>query len=162
MESKHILKKNYSFKRISRKIWMHMARKLPLLPGNLRARMFSVAGVNFEDVTTNFIGYNVYFDDLHPELITVGANTIITEGTSILTHFLDVSYDDFNHMYLGEIIIEHDVFIGLNTVFVKPVRVGKGAIIGANSVVNKDIKAYTVNGGNPIKSIIKREIKNGN
>ena len=42
--------------------------------------------------------------------------------------------------YDGKVIIEDDVFIGANAVIAKPVRIGKGSIIGANVVVTKDIK----------------------
>ncbi|MFD1294187.1 acyltransferase [Lutibacter holmesii] len=158
MENREVLKKNYSLKRVFRKAIMFIASKFPFMPGNLRARLFKMAGVKFTNVKTNFIGYNVYFDDLNPELITVGENTIITEGTKILSHFLDVSYDDFDHQYLGNVFIDCNVFIGMNTVITKPISIGKGAIIGANSVVTMDIKPYTINGGVPAKFIKERKI----
>ena len=134
---------------------MLLASRLPLLPGNLRARLFQLAGVKFKNVKTNFIGYNVYFDDLNPQLIEIGENTIITEGARVLTHFLDVSYDDFDHQYLGAVVIGKNVFIGMNTIIVKPLTISDGAIIGANSVVNKDIIPYTIWAGNPINLIKK-------
>jgi acetyltransferase-like isoleucine patch superfamily enzyme len=100
----------------------------------------------------------VYFDDIHPELIIIGNNTIITEGSRILTHFLDINYNDFDHQYLAKVTIGSNVFIGMNTVIVRPVIIGDGAIIGANSVITKDIPPYTIWGGNPAKFIKNREI----
>lgn len=160
--SKEILERNYSLSRIFRKILFVTASRVPFLTGSLRARLFNQGGVRFENPSSCFIGFNVYFDDLHPELISVGANTIITEGTRVLSHFLDVSYDDFDHQYLGNVKIGSNVFIGMNTVIIKPVTIGNGAIIGANSVINKDIDDYTIWGGNPAKFLKNREIKNRN
>ena len=57
---------------------------------------------------------------------------------------------------LGRIIVGDDVWIGTNAVILPNVDVGTGAIIGAGSVVNKDIPAYAVAGGVPAKQIGKR------
>ena len=55
----------------------------------------------------------------------------------------------------GDTIIGNDVWIGQNAVILPGVHIGNGAIIGTNSVVGKDIPAYTVAVGNPIE--IKRK-----
>jgi acetyltransferase-like isoleucine patch superfamily enzyme len=153
-----ILKKDYSLKRVFRKFIFLIASKFPFIPGKLRAYLFKTGGVNFSNPKTCFIGQNVYFDDLNPGLISIGSNTIITEGTRILSHFLDVNYNDFDHQFTGNVCVGDNVFIGMNTVIVKPVSIGDGAIIGANSVITKDIPSYTIWGGNPAKFIKNREI----
>lgn len=56
----------------------------------------------------------------------------------------------------GDTIIGNDVWIGQNVTFLPGVKVGDGAIIGANSVVSKDIPAYCIAAGNPIRIIRKR------
>lgn len=53
--------------------------------------------------------------------------------------------------------IEDNVDIGSNVVIVGPITIGKNSIIGAGSVVVKDVEAFSVVGGNPAK-IIKRNI----
>lgn len=153
-----ILKEDYSLKRICRKILFFVASKTPFIPGKFRAVLFYWGGVKFAKPLSCFLGYNVYFDDLHPELISVGPDTIITEGTRVLSHFLDISYDDFDHQYCAKVTIGSKVFIGMNTVIIKPITIGNGAIIGANSVINKNIPAYTIWGGNPAKLILNRII----
>ena len=50
-----------------------------------------------------------------------------------------------------EVIIEDDVWIGANVSVLKGTRIGRGAIIGAGSIVTKDIEPFTVNAGNPLK-----------
>lgn len=56
------------------------------------------------------------------------------------------------------IIIEDDVWIGANSIITDGVKIGKGAVIAAGSVVTKDVKPYEIVGGNPAK-VIKSRIK---
>jgi acetyltransferase-like isoleucine patch superfamily enzyme len=51
------------------------------------------------------------------------------------------------------VIIEDHVWISFNVTVLKGVRIGKGAVIAANSLVTKDVEAFTVVGGNPAKKI---------
>lgn len=55
----------------------------------------------------------------------------------------------------GSVIIEDNVWIGEKSSILPDVHIGLGCIIGANSVVTKDVPPYCVVGGNPAK-IIKR------
>lgn len=56
----------------------------------------------------------------------------------------------------NQTIIEDDVWIGVRTIFTPGHRIGKGSIIGAGSVVTKDVEPYSIVGGNPAKLIKKR------
>lgn len=62
-----------------------------------------------------------------------------------------------------DIVIGDDVWIGANAIILKGVRVGRGAIIGAGSVVVKDVQDYSIVVGNPARMIkmrfTKEEIK---
>jgi acetyltransferase-like isoleucine patch superfamily enzyme len=57
-----------------------------------------------------------------------------------------------------KVIIEDDVWIGINSVIMSGIKIGKGAIIGSNSVVTKNVEPYKVVAGNPAK-VIKERIK---
>ena len=46
-----------------------------------------------------------------------------------------------------DVIIEDDVWIGQNAIILKGVRVGEGSIIGAGSLVTKDVPLYTIHVG---------------
>lgn len=54
------------------------------------------------------------------------------------------------------VVLEDDVLIGANAVVVEGVHIGKGAVVGAGSIVLKDVPAGAVVAGNPAK-IIKQE-----
>ncbi|QGY45717.1 antibiotic acetyltransferase [Maribellus comscasis] len=56
----------------------------------------------------------------------------------------------------GDSIIRNDVWIGMEAIIMPGVTIGDGAIIGARSVVVKDVEPYTIVGGNPAKAIKKR------
>ncbi|MBL0711383.1 MAG: CatB-related O-acetyltransferase [Colwellia sp.] len=78
-----------------------------------------------------------------------------------------------NHPVRKEHInIEDDVWIGIGVILLGPVNIGKGAIVAAGAVVTKDVKPYSIVGGNPARFIKmrfapeeilnhERKIKNG-
>jgi acetyltransferase-like isoleucine patch superfamily enzyme len=50
-------------------------------------------------------------------------------------------------------VIGHDVWIGINAVIHRGVRIGIGAVVASNAVVTKDVAPYSIVGGNPAKHI---------
>jgi acetyltransferase-like isoleucine patch superfamily enzyme len=52
-----------------------------------------------------------------------------------------------------------DAWIGMNCIILKGVRIGRGAIVAAGSVVTKDVPDWTVVAGNPAKVVKQLEIK---
>lgn len=121
-----------------------------LLPPNLRSKMLKLGGVKLRGRC--FIGSNVLFDGIYPNLIEIGEGCIITSGTHILSHFFDTNYRLF---YAGKVIIGSHVFIGMNTLIVNAVTIGDNAVIAAGSIVTKDIPPNEIWGGNPAKFIKK-------
>lgn len=59
----------------------------------------------------------------------------------------------------GDIIVDDDVWIGYGATILSGVHIGQGAIIGACSVITKDVPPYAIVGGNPAK-IIKYRFSN--
>lgn len=57
----------------------------------------------------------------------------------------------------GGIVIEDDVWIGANCVILDGVRLGKGCVIGAGSLVRGEIAAYSIHAGHPLKLLGWRE-----
>ena len=58
--------------------------------------------------------------------------------------------------FKGDTVIGNDVWIGQNAVILPGVRIGDGAIIGANSVVGSDVEPYSIVIGNPARLLRKR------
>ncbi len=77
----------------------------------------------------------------------------------IIGRFLDTVTDkdkdflDLNHEYDQEVVIEEDVWCGVNVTILKGVTIGRGAIIAAGSVVTKDIPPYSIAAGIPAKPL---------
>ena len=53
--------------------------------------------------------------------------------------------------FKGDTVVGNDVWLGQNVTVLPGVRIGDGAIIGANSVVVSDIPPYIVAAGNPCR-----------
>jgi len=54
------------------------------------------------------------------------------------------------------IVIEDDAWIGARTTILKAVRIGRGAVIGACSVVTRDIPPWSIAAGNPCRVLRER------
>lgn len=53
----------------------------------------------------------------------------------------------------GDVIIGNDVWIGIDSTILSGVKIGNGAVVGACSVVTRDVPAYAIVAGNPAKII---------
>jgi acetyltransferase-like isoleucine patch superfamily enzyme len=103
--------------------------------------------------------------------INIGNRVLIAHNVNILdniSHPVDWKSRHEEHMNFVEtgiheavdiktqkVVIEDDVWIGFNTIILKGVRIGRGAIIGAGSVVVKDVEPWTINVGNPLRCVEK-------
>ena len=65
---------------------------------------------------------------------------------------------ELQYVEYGPVIIEEYAFVGLNCVILPGVRIGRGAVIGAGSVVTKDIPPYTIAIGIPARPVKNRVI----
>lgn len=87
------------------------------------------------------------------ETVTIGDRVRISVGTKIIATGLNTELvsDESREHICAPIHIDNDVWIGANSVITAGVSIGKGAIIAAGSVVNKDVSDFTVVGGVPAK-----------
>jgi len=90
--------------------------------------------------------------------IILGANCMIAQHCAIAPYqhgFADTSRPMREQPLTsqGDIVIEDDVWLGLNVCVVDGVTIGKGAIVGAGAVVTKDIPPYAIAGGVPARVI---------
>ena len=136
-------KKMYGIRRVFNKL-LQFFSKSSLLSGYMRARLQELRGVNFDDVSTVFLGEDVVIDGICPENVTIKNGCQIGAGTKIVTHFYDnkklSEHKDYHfRFYQGKVLIEENVFIGFNCVIAKPVTIGKNSVLGANTVITKDV-----------------------
>jgi len=93
--------------------------------------------------------------------IVIGNNCAI--ASNCVLRASNHTFDDTNkpfreqgHTY-GEIVLEDDVWISANCVVTANTKIGKSSIVGAGSVVTKNVEPYSVMGGVPAKLIRKRK-----
>lgn len=104
-----------------------------------------------------FIGEGVVVDTNFPEDIIIEGGVTLATRCIIVTHFVEIDGNQCRHYSRGKVVIKKRAYIGANTVICKPITIGEGAIIGASSVVTKDIPPFEIWAGNPAKFIRKRE-----
>lgn len=66
------------------------------------------------------------------------------------------SSKELSNKHSKKIVIEDDVWVGINSVVMSGVKIGRGSIIGSNSVVTKDVPPFSIMAGSPAKLIKKR------
>ncbi|MDZ4815079.1 MAG: acyltransferase [Verrucomicrobiota bacterium] len=87
--------------------------------------------------------------------IIIGENVSIGPFASILTLGHDPQSPEFADEG-GEVIIGDRAWIGYGAMILPGVRIGEGAIVGAGSVVTKNVEPYTIVAGNPAREVGKR------
>jgi len=95
--------------------------------------------------------------DVRRGKVIIGNNCTITYGCIILSHDHAAVLLHPGIKSEGKTVINDNVFIGVNSIILPKVNIGKNTIIGAGSVVTNDIPPNVVAMGNPARVI--REIK---
>lgn len=100
----------------------------------------------------NFVG-NFNLTILDEAEVTIGDNVFIGPNCSLctITHALHADQRNAGIMQAKPITIGNNVWIATNVTLLPGVSIGDGAIIGAGSVVTKDIPANVIAIGNPCK-----------
>jgi acetyltransferase-like isoleucine patch superfamily enzyme len=113
-----------------------------------------------------------------PAVLSIGDRTEIGDRTIInaslrveigarcsISWDCDISDSDFHYIQMEEgtpsppvsapVIIEDDVWIGTRCLILKGVTIGQGSVIGAGSVVRRDVPPYSLMVGNPARRAAK-------
>lgn len=102
----------------------------------------------------NVINFGCLLDGRKFE-IRIGDDVSIGPEAGILTLGHDPQSRDFEDRG-GEVVIENRAWIGYRAVVLPGVTIGEGAVVGAGSVVTKDVEPYAIVAGNPAKKIGER------
>lgn len=89
--------------------------------------------------------------------VKIGSNVMIGPRVQIYTasHALDAERRIAGDEVAKPVTIEDKVWVGGGAIILPGVNIGEGAVIGAGSVVTKNVASYDRVAGNPAKSIIK-------
>jgi acetyltransferase-like isoleucine patch superfamily enzyme len=102
------------------------------------------------------------------ERIVIGDDVLISWGCTIVDHnshatsWLERRSDvreahlgrkNWANIKIGAVTICDKAWLGFNSIVLQGVTVGEGSVVGAGSVVTKNVEPYTVVGGNPAKLI---------
>lgn len=93
--------------------------------------------------------------------VSIGVNATVSQRAFLCTAGHDIT-DPQHHQTEAPIIISDRAWICAEAFVGQGVTVGEGAVVGARAVVIKDVKPWTVVGGNPAKYIKMRKLRNIN
>ena len=115
-----------------------------LLSNELRLRLYKCMGVKI--VNNVFIGKYSLIDDTFPELISIEDNANISFGVTIVAH-------DASKRKTDRVLVQKGAYIGTRAILLPGVAIGENAVVGAGSVVTKDVEAGTKVAGVPAKKL---------
>jgi acetyltransferase-like isoleucine patch superfamily enzyme len=117
------------------RVWLHRARGVRIGPGT-------------------FIGASAILDTHRPNLISIGRNVNVGIRSTTIAHFRgSTAAERGDPAHPFSVVLEDDVFIGPHAVILPGVRVGRGAVVAAGSVVTGSVPAMTVVQGNPARPV---------
>lgn len=101
------------------------------------------------------IGHNCYFlcDTIIGNKVAIASNVAFLNSNEHNYHIIGKAMWDSGRGVKFKIIIEDDVWIGYGSILLSPLKIGRGAIIAAGSVVTKDVPRYNIVAGVPAKTI---------
>jgi len=126
-------------------------------PHTLASWLHKVRGVRIAHPRRVRIAANVLIDSLYPELVEIEDDVFLTRGVVIVAHLTPTP---FLRKLIGgtefkKVRVARGAYIGVNAIILPGVTVGEGCIVGAGSVVTRDVPPYSVAVGNPARVIRK-------
>lgn len=106
-----------------------------------------------------FIGSDIWVDSGHADLITIDDHAHVTARTVLLCHKKELSDYCIGDDYAAKAYMTAPIHLckgcstGTGTIILPGVTIGEGAIVGAGSLVSKDIPAWTIAVGRPAKVV---------
>jgi acetyltransferase-like isoleucine patch superfamily enzyme len=103
-----------------------------------------------------FIDPTAIIETAFPENITIGNDVRITAGCVIMSHIKAPHYlreTGLVPVVLKPVVLEDHCFIGVNSVVMPGVTIGKASVVASGSVVVTNVPPYSMVQGNPAKVI---------
>jgi acetyltransferase-like isoleucine patch superfamily enzyme len=128
--------------------------QLPAMLGffsKFRVFFHRLRGVNIGENVE--IGYYVLIDNLYPERVTIEDGATIAARTTVLAHDESAFYTGTGEELIGDTRICKNAFIGVHSVILHGVTIGRNAIVGAGSVVTSDVPDNSKVAGVPARPL---------
>lgn len=117
------------------------------------AKLISRSSIIIGNDITMAWGIIIYDHDSHSIHWEHRKNDNVKRYDDYAKHNNGVLNKEWTNVISKPIVIEDKVWIGFDVTILKGVHIGEGAVIGAKSVVTKDIPAWSVVAGNPARII---------
>lgn len=91
--------------------------------------------------------------------VFLGPGSKLLNSTYEINGYYSIEFipDICRKSFISEIVIKDDAYIGANSVILPGVTIGEGAVVGACSLVNRNLKPWGIYFGNPVKLVGMRE-----
>jgi len=117
----------------------------------LKIRYFFLKNIYGMDISKSaLISYRAKLDKTHPKGIHISDESYIASGAIVFSH-------DFSRDLKTDTFIGKKCFIGANAIIMPGIKIGDEVIVGAGSVVTKNVPSNCIVAGNPAK-VLKTEI----
>ena len=115
------------------------------------------------------IGEQVWLEESFPDYVTIEKNAAIAFGCRVVAHSIPhVFHENRFDAYVSPVLIKEGAWIGMCSIILPGVIIGKGSVVSAGSVVTRNVPPFTIVRGNPAEIVGKvrmspeerKEVKN--
>lgn len=127
--------------------WLNncVATRLPHWNAPFRRFLFRLSGIRIG--RGGFIGMGGYMEDYQPQNVVIEDGVTVSFGVTFIAHGVKRGLTE----HQKHIILRQGAYIGAASVLIPGIEIGRAAIVGAGSVVTKDVPPGAIVAGSPAR-----------